>query len=512
MKEELKSHLINLQGLEFIYEKQLFPELEYIFKHILTQEVAYNSLLTKRRNEIHENIGVAIEAIYSDRLEEFYEMLAYHYSKSENLQKAAHYLKLSGIKAVGKHSPIEAFHYYQEALKVLKQLPESVENKKAQVEVCLLSYVPLVILSFPDGSLQMFQEAMKLSKEIDDERSLAHSLSMICVLYTTRGDTFLAIEYAEEGFEIAKRTKDISVIGSLAVDICLAYLSPGLWYKIIDIAPDVLYLLEEKEKYFDFCSRAIAIYPALCAVYGTALGELGNFKKGEVFCEKGLHTSAQIGELRTLANTELWSGYFYLVKGDGELAVEHFKNCIKYSEETKWYLITGHAFGGLGYGYYLLEDLENAKRNIEKGIKILQDIGLRSQLSLHYWFLSIPLFDLGKYEKAMASTNEALILAQENNERFYEGSSMIWLGRILGKTDPNQFDKAEESILKGINILEELRLKPWSSVGYLYLGEFYSDIGQKEKALENLKKAERMFQEMGMDYWLAKTQEVLNRL
>jgi predicted ATPase len=62
MKEELKSSLLNLQGLEFIYEKQLFPELEYIFKHALTQEVAYKSLLLKRRKEIHEKIGRAIDA------------------------------------------------------------------------------------------------------------------------------------------------------------------------------------------------------------------------------------------------------------------------------------------------------------------------------------------------------------------------------------------------------------------------------------------------------------------
>ena len=61
MREELKAHLLNLQGLEFIYEKKLFPELEYIFKHALTQEVAYNSLLPSRRKEIHEKIGNAME-------------------------------------------------------------------------------------------------------------------------------------------------------------------------------------------------------------------------------------------------------------------------------------------------------------------------------------------------------------------------------------------------------------------------------------------------------------------
>jgi class 3 adenylate cyclase len=92
MREELKSYLLNLQGLEFIYEKRLFPELEYVFKHALTQEVAYNSLLQKRRKEIHEKIGRAIEELYAERIEEFYEMLAYHYSKGENSEKAYQYL------------------------------------------------------------------------------------------------------------------------------------------------------------------------------------------------------------------------------------------------------------------------------------------------------------------------------------------------------------------------------------------------------------------------------------
>jgi tetratricopeptide (TPR) repeat protein len=512
MKEELKSFLVNLQGLEFIYEKQLFPELEYIFKHILTQEVAYNSLLTKRRNEIHENIGKAIEEIYVERLEEFYEILAYHYSKSENLQKAAHYLKLSGLKAAGKHSPLEALLHYQEALKVLKQLPESVENKKAQIEVCLLSYVPLIILSFPEGSLQMFQEAKKLSKEIDDERSLAHSYSMIGIFCLFRGESFQAIEYAEKGFEIAKRTQDISVIAPIALNLCHTYDSQGLFIKIINIVPDVLHLLEEKEMYFDILFNTVAIYPSLCTFYGYALGGLGNFKKGEEFCKKGLHTAAQMNELRTLAYNEMFNGWFYSFKGDAKLIVEHFKNCVKYSEEAKWYHVIGYAFGGLGYGHYLLGDLENARINIEKGLKILQDIGVGFRLSVFYWFLSMLLFDLGEYDKALASIDETLILARKNNEKDTEGSSRIWLGRILGKTDPNQFDRAEESILKGINILEELRLKHYFSQGYLYLGEFYADTGRKEKAQENLKKAEQMFQEMGMDYWLEKTQKVLNRL
>ena len=77
--------------------------------------------------------------------------------------------------------------------------------------------------------------------------------------------------------------------------------------------------------------------------------------------------------------------------------------------------------------------LKTLKKNIGKGIKILQDIGVRLRLSFLYWFLSLPLFDLGEYEKALASIDEALILARKNNDKDIEGSSMIWLGRILGK-------------------------------------------------------------------------------
>ncbi len=117
MKENLKSGLVNLQGLEFIYEKSLFPELEYIFRHALVQEVAYNSLLIQRRKEIHEKIGRAIEQLYPARLEEFCEMLAYHYSKSGNPAKAYAYLKKSAEKAVRNDAVVEAVRFYREAMR-----------------------------------------------------------------------------------------------------------------------------------------------------------------------------------------------------------------------------------------------------------------------------------------------------------------------------------------------------------------------------------------------------------
>ena len=86
------------------------------------------------------------------------------------------------------------------------------------------------------------------------------------------------------------------------------------------------------------------------------------------------------------------------------------------------------------------------------------------------------------------------------------------LGYILGRTEKPQIQKAEECILQGIKILDELKLKPQYAWGYFYLGELYANAGQKKKAIENLKEAETMFQEMGMDYWLVETRKVLAEL
>jgi predicted ATPase len=91
LKEELRVRLTNLVGLEILYEKALYPELEYIFKHALTQEVAYESLLKQQRQEIHGRVARTIEDLYADRLPEHYELLAHHYGKSENNERAVEY-------------------------------------------------------------------------------------------------------------------------------------------------------------------------------------------------------------------------------------------------------------------------------------------------------------------------------------------------------------------------------------------------------------------------------------
>jgi tetratricopeptide (TPR) repeat protein len=119
---------------------------------------------------------------------------------------------------------------------------------------------------------------------------------------------------------------------------------------------------------------------------------------------------------------------------------------------------------------------------------------------------------LGDQKSSRSAIEEALKISQKNSEKHFEGASWAFLGMILGKSNPSQSDTAAKYILKGIEILNELKIKPWCAEGYLYLGELYVSTGNREDALNNLRKAESMFQEIGMDGYLSKTQELLSRL
>ncbi len=131
----LKSHIAKLQKLEFMREVQASPERQFAFKHVLTQEAAYGSLTARRKLRFHQRTGEAIEELYSNRLEEFYEQLAHHFGKSADLQKQFKYLKLAAIKARRQNSPWESYQFGKQALRCSQAQPATQQNKKEEVEV-----------------------------------------------------------------------------------------------------------------------------------------------------------------------------------------------------------------------------------------------------------------------------------------------------------------------------------------------------------------------------------------
>jgi class 3 adenylate cyclase/tetratricopeptide (TPR) repeat protein len=509
LREDLKSQLLNLQGLEFIYEKSLFPELEYVFKHALTQEVAYNSLLSNRRKEIHNKIGSAIEELYGGNLEEFYKILAYHYAKGEELEKACRYLKLSGQKAVRSHAIWEGYGFFKEAVELLSRPPETEEKKKELIEIIQLMRIPLGLLGYPETSFKFLQQREGLVKEMGDTRLLAWICSFLGSYYTHTGDPLKAIRYTEESFEEALKAKDIELIAPHGFSLCTTYSALGQYKLIVDKMPAVVKLIEKERRESDFFTQSMIPYSQICAHCGLASGQLGRFAEGKVYLEKTLANALRVGDPATLGVTQSSYGLFFYLKGDFTSTKEHLEKSLAYSEKAKWLHGGAVSLCLLGHVHSFLGDREIGSEKAEKGLQLYTETGVDFYLSVAHYIMGAIALDLGDLEKAQASMEEALSLSRKNKEKANEGFSLIGLGRVLGKREPQQRAKAEECFSQGLAILNDLEMKPWYAQGRLYLGEFYLDAGEKEKALNNLKEAEGLFQEMGMDYWLGRTREIL---
>ena len=133
--DELNRLLNDLQLGEFIYEQPAVGDTEYIFKHALTQEVAYNSVLMERRQQLHERAGAALETLYASTVEEHLAELAHHYGRSANPGKAVEYLTRAGQQALNRSAYAEAQAQLQQGLEWIKKLAESPERDARELEL-----------------------------------------------------------------------------------------------------------------------------------------------------------------------------------------------------------------------------------------------------------------------------------------------------------------------------------------------------------------------------------------
>jgi tetratricopeptide (TPR) repeat protein len=209
---------------------------------------------------------------------------------------------------------------------------------------------------------------------------------------------------------------------------------------------------------------------------------------------------------------ELFYGWFYYFKGDGEKAVEHYQTAAELCEKTQFLVFLGLAWGFAGYGYLLLEQAEKALEHLEKGLRIHIDHGISMWTGSIYTGLGLAHLQLGNWEPAQVNAEQGLKLSRTNNERYYEAEGEMCLGRILGAGSSIQFDEAKEHIFRSIKTFDELKMKPMTAVGRYHLGELSASSGRTVEAMEHLRRAEAMFQQMGMDYWLGKAQHAFAKL
>ena len=209
-KEDLLSCLSALKDSELLYERGIYPRSSYVFKHALTQEVVYNSLLPKRRKEIHAKIGAAIEDLSPRRLEEHFELLAYHCYQGQNWERAYRYSREAGLKTFSLSDYEQAQKHFEAALEALTQLPRSIERIGKEIDLRFNMRAALFPLGRHEEWGAWIQGAQPLAKEIEDDSRLSNTLNYLSNFHWIRGEYQKAIEVGERGLDLAKRAGDFS--------------------------------------------------------------------------------------------------------------------------------------------------------------------------------------------------------------------------------------------------------------------------------------------------------------
>jgi class 3 adenylate cyclase/tetratricopeptide (TPR) repeat protein len=207
----IEEPLGELQAVELICERALYPELAYIFKHALTRGVAYNSLLLARRKVLHRLVGTAIEELFRDRLEEQYETLAYHYEQGEAWEKAREYLQKSGDKAMAAFAPPQAAAYYDRALAALEKSGQAAASERSMA----LHYgrgQALFLTSDWDGSAASFHAMLAAARAIGDRTQEGVALWRIAYVGFWAHRFEDALDYAERAHQLALNTHDQAVL------------------------------------------------------------------------------------------------------------------------------------------------------------------------------------------------------------------------------------------------------------------------------------------------------------
>jgi tetratricopeptide (TPR) repeat protein len=225
--DDLERMLANLQMAEFIYEQPATRDIEYIFKHGLTQEVAYNSLLIERRKQLHERAGVALESMFSAQLEDHLDRLAHHYGRSGNLDKAIEYLKLAGERAYRRSELNEAAGHQRLALELITSRAAADAIRLRTEPGLLLAYGATLsgLGRYADATVSL-ERALELGESARDEPMSMQALSTLrLVVLTARGPRD-ALPIADRLLELTARSAnpDYAALGHSSVGGVLYYL------------------------------------------------------------------------------------------------------------------------------------------------------------------------------------------------------------------------------------------------------------------------------------------------
>ncbi len=509
-EEELHSHLSRLQAVEFLYETGLYPEIEYTFKHGLTYQVAYNSLLVERRRTFHAKILEAIEVLYADRVAEQVERLAHHAFRGEVWEKAATYFRQAGTRAADRWALREAVAYFEQALGALKRLPQDRETAEYAIDIRLDMRPSLYALREPERTIHHLREAETLAETLGDQRRLLRISSEIMVYFNQVGDHIRAVESGERALSTATALGDLALQVVTSTRLGRAYMYMGNYRRAIDFCRWTIASLkgEQLHERFGTAGPPAGLSRSLLAL---CLAELGEFDEGIGLGEEAIHIAEAVNHPQSIATGYGQLGHLYIVKGNLAMAIPLLERALEVCRIREVPMILPRAAARLGYTYLnsgrVAEALELLEEGIDRGGGSVQ-----FGLSLDIGWLSESYMRTGRVDKALELAQRALNLARHSKEKGNEAFALWRLGEIASHKDPPGFGEAEDHFHQALALAEELGMRPLIAQCHLGLGRLYRRIDNLQQAKRHLTTATTMMREMAMGLWLEKAEAELKEL
>jgi len=343
---DLEYHLNQLSNYDFIYGSK--PTSEYRFKHALIRDVAMISLLPEIKREYHQKLGEAIESIYPDNLDEYYELLAHHYKNSSDFQKAFTYLQKAGDKSKRLYANEDALRYYTDALAASENLTGNTDDFKLIIYESR-AFVFALIGKY-DEAIADCNTALELSEE---RKKRADLYRMIGSIYENKHDVKLSLKFLELAEAEMNEAQDSKEIAWTYISLAGTIVFQGSAAKAVELLHKSLEILKSD-------GPSIEMAGALTGL-GVAYARKGELEKAVKFAQRGLKMTLKMGDDDRIAWTHRTVGNVLLITGDLDGALAHFQKSPELFEKA------GDNYG-MALHYWVLGGVYNIKGELEASI------------------------------------------------------------------------------------------------------------------------------------------------
>jgi len=457
LQDKLEQNLAELKRIELIYEKTGFGDLEYVFKHALTQDVAYASLLQSERRRLHALIGAAIEEVHAGRLEERAEELAHHFTRGEVWDKVVRYARLAGGRAAGLCVDDKAVEFYETALEALRHRPETRETARLGIEVRLDLRAPLWRTGRPDPLFERFQEAEALATRYGETASLDTILAFLVQYHWAKGEHERAVEYGDRVLALADERDDLTLRVTAHYYLSHAYRSLGRYPETIQHAQAIIALLEGPRAVERFGLSGLP-YAGACGMAAFALAEQGDVAGALDMIQRAGRVTDQAKHLYSSTTLEATRGIVLCRAGRIEEAIAVLEPTAVICREKKFVGQQMLALTPLGLCYALTGRAAEGIPLVREAIALQEGANVFANRAWMVGSLAETHRLAGDLDQAEATAREALAFADRNGERANQGWTRCLLGELaLRRGDrpmgAQYLDEAQE-------IAEELGLAP----------------------------------------------------